>query len=437
MNNYPDHVKTVLENCISDMSQTSWLYVKQPKSNFTRSRKIGFSDTVKCLISMQKSSTKEELLNFFNYNSNTPTQSAFSQQRDKIRPEAFEFLFHDFTSSFSYNRTFKGYRLLACDGSSLGITRNTDDKTSYCLTDPYGKGFNRLHLNALYDLCNKVYIDAIIQPYREMNETKAMCDMIDHFCHSTNEKAVFIADRGYESLNVFAHAIENKSRFIIRAKDSGGKTCMLNTFNLPDEDEFDVDIKRYLTRQMTKEIKNQPEVYKSISNRTFDYIEKGSKELYFMEFRVVRFKISDNGYECIITNLPRDEFSADDIKKIYGLRWGIENSFRELKHNVSLLSFHSKKVEYITQEIFAKLILYNFCQIITTHVVVGQKETKYQYQINIAIAIRICIAFLFHYKNAPPMDVEKLIGRELLPIRPGRKAPRYIKNQSAASFIYR
>ena len=212
---------------------------------------------------------------------------------------------------------------------------------------------------------------------------------------------------------------------------------MLNTFNLPDEDEFDVDIKRYLTRQMTKEIKNQPEVYKSISNRTFDYIEKGSKELYFMEFRVVRFKISDNGYECIITNLPRDEFSADDIKKIYGLRWGIENSFRELKHNVSLLSFHSKKVEYITQEIFAKLILYNFCQIITTHVVVGQKETKYQYQINIAIAIRICIAFLFHYKNAPPMDVEKLIGRELLPIRPGRKAPRYIKNQSAASFIYR
>jgi len=55
---------------------------------------------------------------------------------------------------------------------------------------------------------------------------------------------------------------------------------------------------------------------------------------YELAFRVVRFAITEDSYECIITNLPADEFPADEfpadeIKKIYAMRWGIETSFRE------------------------------------------------------------------------------------------------------------
>ncbi|WP_374972327.1 transposase [Blautia producta] len=45
---------------------------------------------------------------------------------------------------------------------------------------------------------------------------------------------------------------------------------------------------------------------------------------------------------------------------MYGRRWGIECSFRELKYTIGLTNFHAKKVEYILQEIFAWLIIYNF-----------------------------------------------------------------------------
>ena len=84
-----------------------------------------------------------------------------------------------------------------------------------------------------------------------------------------------------------------------------------------------------------------------------------------MEFRVLRFPILEDSYECIITNLPSAEFNVEEIKKLYAMKWGIETSFRELMYAVRLTSFHSKKNEYITQEIWARLILYNFCEIIT------------------------------------------------------------------------
>ena len=40
--------------------------------------------------------------------------------------------------------------------------------------------------------------------------------------------------------------------------------------------------------------------------------------------------------------------------------WGIEISFRYLKHANGLLYFHSKKTEFLKQEIYANLTLYNF-----------------------------------------------------------------------------
>ena len=58
---------------------------------------------------------------------------------------------------------------------------------------------------------------------------------------------------------------------------------------------------------------------------------------------VVRFKISDDTYESIITNLDESEFNIQDIKELYHLRWEIETSYRELKYHLDLNTLHSKK----------------------------------------------------------------------------------------------
>ena len=78
-----------------------------------------------------------------------------------------------------------------------------------------------------------------------------------------------------------------------------------------------------------------------------------------MTFRVIRFKLTDDKYEVLITNLSQEEFTVDELKNIYAMRWGIETSFRNLKYSLSLMLFHSKKTEYILQEIFLLTLLFN------------------------------------------------------------------------------
>ena len=48
-------------------------------------------------------------------------------------------------------------------------------------------------------------------------------------------------------------------------------------------------------------------------------------------FRLVRFKISDRKIETVITNLDRENFASEELKKLYNMCWVIETSFRGLK----------------------------------------------------------------------------------------------------------
>lgn len=72
------------------------------------------------------------------------------------------------------------------------------------------------------------------------------------------------------------------------------------------------------------------------------------------------------------------------------LRWGIETSFRELKYAIGLTSFHARKPDFIKQEIYARLLLYNYCELITTHVIKQMKNNDKTKQVNFTIAIYIC-----------------------------------------------
>ena len=117
------------------------------------------------------------------------------------------------------------------------------------------------------------------------------------------------------------------------------------------------------------------------------------------------------------------------------MRWGIETSFRELKHTVGLLHFHAKKVEYIYQEVFARLIMYNFTELVTSHVIIQKNHTKYAYKANFTVAVHVCRQFF--RGNVTPPDVEALILKHVSPIRPGRSSPRRTTVKKAVSFIYR
>ena len=436
MNLSPESVKETLLNKVNEISASSWQYVKKP-TDFTRNRKISFSDVLLSTISMQKSASKTELLKYFDFHASAPTASALIQQRKKISPEAFDSLFYSFSNAFSLNKTLKGYDPIAVDGSDIYIPRNPKDSDTYRITDQYNKGFNMIHLNAAYHLLSHLYTDVILQPVNHINEYIAMCDIIDHYSatHPTR-KPLFIADRGFVSFNVFAHAIENNAYFLVRAREANSRS-MLATLKLPDLPEFDIIFERWLTRRNTKTVKAEPDVYKSIANRTFDYLEPKSKSIYYISFRIVRFVLPNGNTEIVYTNLPKEDFSTEELRELYNMRWGIETSFRDIKYAAGLLFFHSRKKDFVIQEIYAKLILYNFCELITGAIVVEKKDRKYSYRINFSIAIAVCTEFLRRSRTSPPIDVVTLIARELIAVRPGRSNPRYLRARTATTFQYR
>lgn len=430
-------IRNIFFDCLNSLSENPWLYASK-ENCFVRKRKISFSDAILSTICMQRSSSKTEILKFFGFRQDAPSHSALIQQRSKLDPGAFEDLFFRFTDALSPDLTRKGYRLFAVDGSDIYIPRNKMDAETYRVSDAYGKGFNMLHLCAVYDLLSRLYMDIIIQPYNHINEYGAICDMIDRFTQlHPDEKALFIADRGFVSFNVFAHAIENNAFFLIRGREAGHGS-LLSTLHLPETPEFDITFERWLTRRETNTIKAQPEVYKSIARRVFDYLEPRSKKLYYICFRIIKLTLPDGKTEYLYTNLPKEDFTIDEIRELYNQRWGIETSFRDIKYTAGMLFFHSRKKQLVLQEIYAKLILYNFCEAITGGIVIQTKSRKYAYKINFAIAISVCVEYLRLCRHGMPLiEPDELISKELIPIRPGRSSPRYIKARTAASFLYR
>ena len=178
--------------------------------------------------------------------------------------------------------------------------------------------------------------------------------------------------------------------------------------------------------------------YKYIaSNTTFDYLPSKNRKhdpvpIYTLYFRILRLKISGSSYETLLTNL---DFPFVEFKSLYALRWGIESSFRDLKYTIGLASFHSKKVEHILQEIFARLTMYNFAELTTQSVVIRHKNRKYLYHVNFSAAVHICRQ-VFRGNVSPP-DIEALISRYISPIRPDRGSPRKLTPKGVVSFLYR
>ena len=289
----------------------------------------------------------------------------------------------------------------------------------------------------MYDLLSHTYVDAFVEGQQVSNEQRALNRMIDR----TNIlSAIVLADRGYESYNCFAHIQEKGWKFLFRVKDgTGGITSGLD---LPITEEFDLCFNMYLTRKQTNEMKEllkDKNCYKRLT-KDFDYLPvKNQKSIpvkpYFLPFRIVRFKLTDNTVETVLTNLDMEDFQPAELKKLYSKRWGIETFLRKLKYSIGLLHFHAKKVEYIYQEIFARMIMYNFIEMIISHVILENKSRKHAYQANFSTAAHICRQYF--RGNVPPPTVETLIARLILPIRPGRSVPRNLSPKKATSFYYR
>ena len=436
---YSKAAKSILLATINEIAADPQKYAVNPGRDFTRNRKLGFDRLIRMLLTMEADCISEEIYRFLGRTTDAPSKSAFYKQRRKLTHDALANLLFMFNKKLTRKLYNGKYQFIACDGSAVDIFRNPDDPDTFF--EPNGKstrGFNQVHINAFYSILDRRFTNLVVQPARKRNEYAAFCEMVDA-AGNDGTPTIYFADMGYASYNNFAHVIENGQFFLIRCNDRklGG------ILGQPVDDslrELDCRVERILSRSQSKKKMSRPHLsdsYRHICRAVpMDYIDENNSE-YDISLRIVRFEISPGCFENIITNLPELEFDFEDFRDLYHMRWNEENAFRDLKYPLCLKAFHSKKYEFIVQEIWARAILHNFSSAIISGVVINKTGTKHTYQVNFSEAFKTCRDFLRIHDTATDMDVEGLIAKHIEPVRPGRTFARQHRFKLPISFCYR
>lgn len=405
-----------------------------PKGAFTRERVLSLKVMVKTLLAMSGGDIAQELEDL----DIKASKAAFSQQRRKLSWTLFEDIFESFNGLCNDAQTYKGYRIFAVDGTAVNIATNLS-APSY-MPNGERKGYNQLHANIMYDVLNKTYQHCLIQPQPLADEVGALYFMLTwhKYC---GKKVLVVADRGYEAYNVFAYFKEYTAMdFLIRIKQN--KSAMREVRKLPME-ELDVDISFTLTTTQTKRDKDNGYIFiQTPKNSQKVYSPKTRmrrwhfQSPYNMTLRIVRFQLSTGEYETLATSLPRS-ITANEIKELYHLRWQIETSFRELKYGIGLERLHGKSDEFAYQEIFASLIMSNFCSRIAQSVIIDKNtHNKLCYAVNRKMAIVLCRKY-FADKITDDKELIHKIESYSEAVRPDRQNTRNLRVKSFSGFTYR
>lgn len=96
-----------------------------------------------------------------------------------------------------------------------------------------------------YDILSKTYLKVAFQPKHQADERQSLCNMVDQMRFS--DPTIILADRGYESFNVFEHISYAGQKFVIRAKDINSNG-FLSHLVLPQTPTFYVTVNFKLTR---------------------------------------------------------------------------------------------------------------------------------------------------------------------------------------------
>ena len=469
-------LREYIEEYVSRVASSNELrakYFSNPEKDFTRNRKLPFPSLVMYMLSRSTGTLDHTLMDFFGYGGERPGRAALVKAMSKVNTMFWGDLFSNITAatigsmSSRGKATYKGYRLLAIDGTDLALPETDDEcHTSRMVSHGQVSTYYSLHINCLYDILLDSIVDAVIQKGDDQDEQAACLEMVDR---NHLDRMILICDRGYPNYNLIAHMIRNGQHFLFRSQNAEGSiggywweklSGGMNTGS--------INVKVRITRIWSKAVKASP-AYHSITKTTkFDFIpekspfKQGRKGTtledipegycYEISFRVVRVRIGNEGdeneYETLVTNLPETEFSEKDLKHLYHARWSQETSYRELKHDEGLMYLHSKKTQSIIAEVYLAMIMHNITALASLLAFLGLKRRNKghsikgrdldMYYVNHSNAAKALRLFLREPRSRPSPDrLMKELVRSLVAIKAERSFPRILRLRGFVGYSYR
>ncbi|GAA0043634.1 IS4 family transposase [Lactobacillus amylovorus] len=418
---------------------------------FTRCRKLNVVDLIRLILNMGAGSLNSEIFHAFPNINSRMTASAFEQQKAKLKPECFKEIMAELSQANNAPQLLDDkYLVVAIDGSDFDQPFNPKSKNIFQGKD--GRKYCQIHVNALYDVLNKLYLDMVIQPRQKMDEREAALTMLKNLDKQEKDFLVLM-DRGYSSFNLIETCNRLKHcHYVIRTKAGNGAIKEITTLS---GHEYDSELsckvtashRYYITHKDTEKflhlVSHKKHHYKAVRSKNTKDSRWDHEDICNVKFRICKFRInlpgSDDEWEVLITNLDRDKYPLARMKEIYHLRWGIETSFRELKYDLSGVQFHSKKDQFVYMEIYAHFAMYDAVSLSVAASSKPYVKSKYQYQIDFKMACCIWRRYFMISDNSDISFAQLVLDMAsyITPIRPGRKDKRNLKAKLVISFPYR
>jgi len=326
-----EHVSVSFRDGVSDMENKAGVLLSYAKEqlksyvykithrtspkHFTRetTSQLTFMKTALVLLRMVKKSIKVELMDFF-YQADKeiaiPSRQALSKAREKISYTAFADFFNkscELVVDDHAAKTHKGYRLFAIDGTTFVVGRH-DKLSNYFGDSTAVAGKAMCRISAVVDILGDSIARAIPAPF-SLGERALALSQVESL--QAVSDALFLFDRGYWSPKLCAGIIEQKQKFLMRLQSSNSKSSVTLS------DGIEENLRRY------------------------------------------SFVLPSGVEEVLITNIPEDEMTDDELANLYAKRWGIETKYLELKARLQIDKFSGESVNTVLQDIYCTLYISN------------------------------------------------------------------------------
>lgn len=419
--------KKIVQNITTLIGDESFkLRHRSSKRDFTRERKLTLPQLLLFCLNMVKGSIEDELEQFFEtINKAAPgelpvTKSAFTQARKKFSYTAFVELNQRLnTIQADHGRRWRGFRLCAVDGSMINLPERPQLRAHF---DPHNKNRPQARASQLYDVLNRVTIDAELAPIAVDERTLAA-----HHLNKTQEGDLVIYDRGYPAFYLFVMHYLLKRDF-----------CARTPWNLYNE-----------TRDFWCSGKQQEIVTLTPSYEAKKTCQEMGLPVDPIRVRLIRVDLDSAEPEILITSVLDDAVIPNEkFMELYHLRWGVEEDYKVMKSRLEVEQFSGLSVLAVQQDFHAKIVSKNLTSVIVNEAqkVVEQKTAhrSHKYKVNFTRALSRMKHNIVSLLNSE--DVVSLINRlvqlmatSIEAVRPGRsyersksRGPKYSSNYKRA-----
>jgi Transposase DDE domain len=389
---------------------------RRSQKDFVRKRLLPFHNMIFFLMNMIKGSLQDELDYFFKavhaeeVSTRTVTKSALTKARKKLHHQAFIELGRSLVSFFYDHfpwRKWKGFRILAIDGSTAKVPRTKDCADHFGTWNPAkGEACPIARTSSLFDVLNGIAVDAVIRP-KEHGERSLAAVHMEH----VKANDLILLDRGYPAFWLFALILSRQAHFCARVK-----------------------IHWKQIRKFSNSGKREDIISLPMSLASIEQCKALNLPISPIKVRAIRVELASGETEILLTSLmDKDLYPCEIFKELYHLRWTTEENYKTAKCRIEIENFSGKSVESVYQDFHAKVFAMNLTATMThpaQDIIAGKcEQKKYAYRINITQALskmKDSLVLLFIRSNIMEL-LNKLLDlfiATIEPIRPDRKYPR-------------